>query len=68
MFNDVSQGAVPALLPFLVTERGLSYVAASGLVLAATVASSLIQPFLDTTSDRHPIPWLMPFGVSCRGA
>lgn len=67
MFNDVSQGAVPALLPFLVTEKGLSYVAASGLVLAATVLSSLIQPCLGYYSDRHPIPWLMPFGVLVGG-
>ncbi|MGC8658649.1 MAG: MFS transporter [Desulfomonilaceae bacterium] len=67
MFNDVSQGAVPALLPFLVTQRGLTYVAASGLVLAATVLSSLIQPVLGYYSDRHPIPWLMPFGVLVGG-
>ena len=31
-------------------------------VLAATVLSSLIQPVLGYYSDRHPIPWLMPFG------
>jgi FSR family fosmidomycin resistance protein-like MFS transporter len=67
MFNDVSQGAVPALLPFLITQRGLSYVAASALVLAATVLSSLIQPILGHYSDRHPIPWLMPFGVLIGG-
>ncbi len=67
MFNDVSQGAVPALLPFLVMDRGLTYVAASGLVLAATVLSSLIQPCLGYYSDRHPIPWLMPFGVLAGG-
>ncbi len=67
MFNDVSQGAVPALLPFLVTERGLTYVAASSLVLAATVLSSLIQPCLGYYSDRHPVPWLMPFGVLAGG-
>ncbi|MGB9615839.1 MAG: MFS transporter [Desulfomonilaceae bacterium] len=67
MFNDVSQGAVPALLPFLVAQRGLSYVAASTLVLAATVLSSLIQPLLGHYSDRHPVPWLMPFGVLIGG-
>ncbi|MGC8603156.1 MAG: MFS transporter [Desulfomonilaceae bacterium] len=67
MFNDVSQGAVPALLPFLVTEKGLSYAAASALVLAATVLSSLIQPVLGYYSDRHPVPWLMPFGVLVGG-
>lgn len=67
MFNDVSQGAVPALIPFLVVQRGLSYVAASGVVLAATVISSFIQPCLGYYSDRHPIPWLMPVGVLIGG-
>lgn len=67
MFNDVSQGAVPALLPFLVVDRGLSYTAASGVALAATVLSSLIQPFLGYSSDRHPLPWLMPVGVIIGG-
>ena len=37
MLNDVNQGAIPALLPFLVTQRGLNYTAASGIVLTATV-------------------------------
>jgi MFS transporter, FSR family, fosmidomycin resistance protein len=67
MFNDVSQGAIPALLPFLVVQRGLSYVAASGVVLAATVISSFIQPCLGYYSDRHPSPWLMPLGVLTGG-
>lgn len=63
MINDVSQGAIPALLPFLVIEHGLSYLAVSGVVLAATVISSLIQPFLGFYSDRHSSPWLMPVGM-----
>jgi MFS transporter, FSR family, fosmidomycin resistance protein len=67
MFNDVSQGSIPALLPFLVADRSLSYVAASGVVLAATAVSSLIQPLLGYYSDRHPIPWLMPAGVIAGG-
>jgi FSR family fosmidomycin resistance protein-like MFS transporter len=67
MFNDVSQGAIPALIPFLVVQRGLSYVSASGVVLAATVISSFIQPCLGYYSDRHPLPWLMPVGVLVGG-
>ncbi len=67
MFNDVNQGAVPALLPSLVVTRGLSYTAAAGVVLAATLISSLIQPFLGFYSDRHPLPWLMPVGVLTGG-
>ncbi len=67
MVNDVSQGAIPALLPFLVVEHGLSYLAVSGVVLSATVISSIIQPFLGFYSDRHPAPWLMPLGMLAGG-
>jgi FSR family fosmidomycin resistance protein-like MFS transporter len=65
--NDLNQGAIPALLPFLVVERNLSYVAASGIVLAATVISSFLQPTLGYYSDRRPIPWLMPLGALVGG-
>ena len=41
---DACQGAVPALLPFMVVEHDLSLAAASALVLAATVSSSIVQP------------------------
>jgi FSR family fosmidomycin resistance protein-like MFS transporter len=65
--NDMNQGAVPALLPFLIAERGLTYAAAGGVVLAATVLSSLIQPILGHLSDRRPLPFLIPLGVFAAG-
>jgi MFS transporter, FSR family, fosmidomycin resistance protein len=68
MLADATQGVVPALLPFLIRERGLSYAAASALVLASTVSSSVIQPLFGHYSDRHPRPWLMPAGVALGGA
>jgi len=67
LFADVNQGAVPALLPFLVAERGYSYAAVSALILAATVSSSIVQPLFGHLSDRHPAPWLMPAGVLLGG-
>src|SRR5437016_4263431 len=67
LWTDVNQSAVPALLPFLITAQKLSYVAAAGLVLAATASSSIIQPFFGQYSDRHPLPWLMPVGVALAG-
>ena len=67
MVNDISQGAIPALLPFLVIEHELSYLAVSGVVLSATVISSLIQPFLGFYSDRRSAPWLMPAGMLTGG-
>jgi FSR family fosmidomycin resistance protein-like MFS transporter len=64
---DMCQGAVPALLPFLVAQRGWSFAAASTLVLAATLASSVVQPLFGLLSDRHPRPWLMPAGLLAAG-
>ncbi|MEK6229507.1 MAG: MFS transporter [Actinomycetota bacterium] len=71
MCTDLCQGAVPALLPFLAAERGYSYAALGGLVLAATIGSSLIQPAFGLLSDRSGRsgrPWLMSVGVFVGGA
>jgi MFS transporter, FSR family, fosmidomycin resistance protein len=67
LFTDLNQGAVAALLPFLVTERGLSLAAAGTLVLAATVSSSVVQPLFGTFSDNRPLPALMTLGVLFAG-
>ena len=68
MFDDVNQGAIPAMLPFFILAHNLSYSAAAGLVLALTVSSSVLQPFLGQFSDRHSAPWLAPAGVFIAGA
>jgi MFS transporter, FSR family, fosmidomycin resistance protein len=67
LFTDVNQGAVAALLPFLVVERGLSYTAVAGLILAATVSSSVVQPAFGHFSDRYSMPALMPGGLMLGG-
>jgi FSR family fosmidomycin resistance protein-like MFS transporter len=67
LFTDLNQGAVAALLPFLVLERGLTLAAAGALVLAATVSSSVVQPLFGIFSDKRPLPVLMSFGVLLGG-
>ncbi len=62
LFTDIAQGSIPAMLPFLIAEDHLSYAAASALVLAATISSSVIQPLFGHVSDRLSLPWLMPLG------
>jgi FSR family fosmidomycin resistance protein-like MFS transporter len=64
---DLCQGAVPALLPFFVIQRGWSYAAAGALVLAMTVGSSIIQPLFGALADRLEMRWLMPGGVLLGG-
>lgn len=65
--DDLYQGAVPAILPFLVLERGYSYTAIAGLTLAATVLSSVAQPAFGWWTDRHPRPWLVAAGIGLAG-
>ena len=67
LFTDVAQGAVPALLPFLISRDHLSYAAAAALVLAATISSSVIQPLFGHVSDRRSLPWLIPLGPGLGG-
>ena len=64
---DMAQGAIPALLPFLIDQRGISYGAAGALVLVTSVGSSAIQPLFGLGSDRLSLPWLMPLGVLLAG-
>jgi MFS transporter, FSR family, fosmidomycin resistance protein len=64
---DLAQGAVPALLPFLIHARGYSYAQASALVLAMTFTSSLVQPLFGHLADRRSLPFLLPGGVLLAG-
>jgi MFS transporter, FSR family, fosmidomycin resistance protein len=64
---DLCQGAVPALLPFLAAERGYSYAALGGLVLASTIGSSIVQPLFGLLSDRFARPWMMSGGLVLAG-
>jgi len=61
--DDVYQGAVPALLPFLVEQRHYSYAAVAGLTLAATVLSSVAQPAFGWWTDRRPRRWMVSAGM-----
>jgi FSR family fosmidomycin resistance protein-like MFS transporter len=64
---DVSQGAVPALLPFMVIDRGYSFTQASALVLALLASSSVIQPVFGRLTDLRPLPWLLVAAVLIGG-
>ncbi len=66
--DDFYQGLVPSAVPFFVLDRGYSYLAASGLALAATLGSALPQLAVGVLADRHRLPWLAPLGVSVAGA
>lgn len=64
-FNDMNQSVVPAVLPFLISQRHLSYAAAASLVLSLTIASSVVQPLFGYITDKRSFPWLIPAAMMC---
>ncbi|MEU4040145.1 MFS transporter [Streptomyces collinus] len=64
---DVYQGAVAALVPYFVAERSYGYAVASGIVLAASLLSSVAQPVFGALTDRRPMPWLLPLSTLLGG-
>lgn len=67
LVTDITQGAVPALLPFIKEALGLSYTAAGMVLLASNLTSSVIQPLFGYFSDQRPKVWLIPLGVLMAG-
>ncbi|MFD9903246.1 MFS transporter [Streptomyces sp. NPDC059063] len=65
---DVYQGAVAALVPYFVAEREYTYAAASGIVLAASLLSSVVQPLFGALTDKWAMPWLLPVSTLVGGA
>ncbi|MET8472227.1 MFS transporter [Streptomyces sp. NPDC006422] len=64
---DVYQGAVASLVPYFVAERAYSYAAVSGIVLAASLLSSVAQPVFGLLTDRRAMPWLLPLSTLVAG-
>lgn len=64
---DLYQGAVASLVPFFVAERAYSYAAVSGIVLAASLLSSVAQPLFGILTDRRSMPWLLPVSTLLGG-
>jgi FSR family fosmidomycin resistance protein-like MFS transporter len=64
---DMGQGALSAMLPFVIAAYGYSYAKASALVLGCGVVSSVIQPLFGWIGDRVERPWFMSLGIIIAG-
>jgi FSR family fosmidomycin resistance protein-like MFS transporter len=64
---DIYQGALPATLPFIKEKLGLSYALTGLILVAANMASSILQPVFGYFSDRKVMPVLLPMGLLAAG-
>lgn len=67
LFTDINQGALPAILPFLIATRNLGYASAATLILASSLVSSVVQPLFGYLGDKFSYPWIMSVGVALAG-
>ncbi len=67
LVTDINQGALPALLPFFIAAYDLSYAAAAGIVFAANMASTIVQPLFGHAADRFSKPWFLSLGLLLAG-
>ncbi len=65
--DDINQSFIPALLPYLILQRGISHETAGTLVLAQAMSSSVIQPAIGHLADRRSMPWLIALGLLLAG-
>jgi len=55
------------MLPFFIAAYDLSYAAAAGIVFAANMTSSIVQPLFGHAADRFSKPWLLSAGLMLAG-
>lgn len=65
--DDLNQGALVAVIPFLVLHNGYSYAEVTALLLASNAASAIIQPLFGWLGDKKPRPWLMAADIFLAG-
>ena len=67
LVTDLSQGALPVLLPFLKNNFNLTYTQVGFIVLTQNLTSSVIQPIFGFISDKISMPWLLPVSLLLSG-
>ena len=65
--TDINQGALTAVLPFLVMYDGFSYAEVSLVIFGSTIMSAIVQPLFGVLGDRKARPWFMALGVFLAG-
>lgn len=64
LLNDTLQAVIPAMFPVLEKERGLSFTQLGYIFFALNMVASVLQPVVGYFSDRKPMPYALPIGMT----
>lgn len=60
---DINQGALSAILPFLIAAYHYDYATVGSLVMFYSFVGSLVQPFFGQMADKYYSPWILPVAL-----
>lgn len=64
LLNDSIQAVIPAMFPILEKSMGLTFKQLGLIAFALNIVSSIMQPIVGMITDRRPMPWALPIGLT----
>ncbi|PLT28948.1 MFS transporter [Peribacillus deserti] len=64
LLNDSLQAVVPAMFPILQKSMSLSYTQLGIIAFALNMVSSIMQPIVGWYTDKKPMPFALPIGLT----
>jgi MFS transporter, FSR family, fosmidomycin resistance protein len=65
LLNDMVQSLLPSIYPILKASFHLSFSQVGLITFVFQLTASLLQPFIGHYTDRRPMPYSLPIGMSC---
>ena len=64
LLNDSIQSVIPAMFPILEKSMGLTFTQLGLIAFALNMVSSVMQPVVGLYTDKKPIPYALPIGLT----
>ena len=64
LINDMIQSLLPSIYPILKSSFHLDFGQIGLITLTFQITASLLQPFIGLFTDKRPMPWSLPIGMS----
>lgn len=64
LLNDSLQAVVPAMFPILEKSMSLSFTQLGMIAFSLNIVSSLLQPAIGFYTDKKPMPYALPIGLT----
>lgn len=64
LLNDSIQSVIPAMFPILEKSMGLTFTQLGLIGFSLNMVSSVMQPVVGLYTDKRPIPYALPIGLS----